>query len=397
MYFRVPTKSLSYLTVGATALFAAMAFSPACRAADDETLIPDEKANLSLRNEVKASLNRGLEWLKTKQDAQGFWSVPDHPAVTSLVLSAFYRHPDRAYADTEFTNKAIDWVASNAKPDGGVYVKDLRNYNTSVSLLALELSGRKDLRPLLEKTRAYVVALQATGMENPALNGGIGYGPGATNREHPDMSNTTLALEALAATRYLEAEEKVPKEQQLNWQAAIDFITRCQNLPETNKEPWASSDGDNRGGFVYFPGHSMAGEIDLGNGKKALRSYGSMSYAGLLSLIYAQVDRDDPRVQGVVDWLRRHYTLDENPGMGDDGLYYYYQTMAKALAAYGIKELETADGKKIDWRSDLAKKLLNLQSPEGSWVNESGRWWEKDPVLVTTYSVLALEALYGAL
>ena len=122
-----------------------------------------------------------------------------------------------------------------------------------------------------------------------------------------------------------------------------------------------------------------------------------MSYAGLLSYIYADLKKDDPRVTAVVGWLKSHYTLEENPGMGGDGLYYYYQMLAKAMFAHGATEMTLADGRKVDWRQDLAKKLIDLQKPDGSWSNEKGRWMEKDPVLVTSYSLLALEFIYRAL
>jgi squalene-hopene/tetraprenyl-beta-curcumene cyclase len=122
-----------------------------------------------------------------------------------------------------------------------------------------------------------------------------------------------------------------------------------------------------------------------------------MSYAGLLSFIYAQVDKVDPRVKWVIDGLSKNYTLDENPGMGQDGLYYYYHTMAKALSAAGVDTLKTKDGKKVNWRQDLAKRLLNLQNPDGSWVNKYGRWWERDPHLVTSYATITLEILHRGL
>jgi squalene-hopene/tetraprenyl-beta-curcumene cyclase len=366
----------------------------------DSVLIPAEKTNLSLRNEVKHAIDKGLSWLKEKQDAStGAWSTKDHPAVTALVLSAYFRAPDDTYVSKkpEFIKKGLEFIVSHAQEDGGIYVKDLRNYNTSVALTTLHLAEDPAYASVISKARAYVVGLQAKGLDNPALNGGIGYGPGATNRQHPDLSNTVLALEALAATRHLEAGENVDASQKLDWQAAIDFITRTQNLPSHNKEPWASDDPANKGGFIYYPGHSMAGETELPSGKKALRSYGSMSYAGLLSYVYAQLDRNDPRVKAVLEWLEKNYTLEENPGMGDDGRYYYYHMMAKALAAAQVKSIALADGTNIDWRQDLAKKLIDLQSSDGSWVNESGRWWEKDPVLVTSYAVLALEAIYSAM
>lgn len=60
--------------------------------------------------------------------------------------------------------------------------------------------------------------------------------------------------------------------------------------------------------------------------------------------------------------------------MEKQGLYYYYHTMAKALSTYGIDSLTLKDGKVINWREALAKRLIDLQNYKGCWVNESGRW-----------------------
>jgi squalene-hopene/tetraprenyl-beta-curcumene cyclase len=88
----------------------------------------------------------------------------------------------------------------------------------------------------------------------------------------------------------------------------------------------------------------MAGEMNLAGGRIALRSYGTMTYAGLLSYLYADLKRDDPRVTAAHDWLRRNFTLTENPGMGPEWLFYYYHLMAKALSALDVTELALADG-----------------------------------------------------
>ena len=170
------------------------------------------------------------------------------------------------------------------------------------------------------------------------------------------MSNTYLAIESLKITDFLESDQyaklytdlKNIKKQTLNWQAALKFIERCQNLPEYNDQTWASGDEKNKGGFVYFPGNSKAGEETLPDGKVALRSYGSMTYAGLLSFIYADLKKDDPRVTAAYEWIKNNYTIEENPGMNQQGLYYYYHTMAKALTVLGDDYLLTKDGKSID-------------------------------------------------
>jgi squalene-hopene/tetraprenyl-beta-curcumene cyclase len=179
----------------------------------------------------------------------------------------------------------------------------------------------------------------------------------------------------------------------LNWKAAIHFVQSCQNLPAYNSEKWASNDAQNKGGFIYLPGRSNGGTTNLPDGRVALRSYGSISYDGLLSYIYADLKFDDPRVAAVVDWLRGNFTVEENPGMGQQGIYYYYFVMAKGLALYGADEFKTKAGENVNWREQLALKLMNRQSADGSWINGNARWWEKDPVLDSACALLTLEIL----
>lgn len=360
--------------------------------------LPHRPASLSLRNEIELAIDQGLGWLQKAQSPEGSWSLAEQPALTALSLSAFMGQPSGKYRQDkpEFVQRGYDFLASSAQPDGGIYRKGLANYNTSLALNALVSANDPKFQPLISAGRAFVIGQQAKGLANSSLDGGIGYGPAGTGRQHPDLSNTVIALDALAHSKRAAGKE-LPDDKDLDLEAAIGFIQRCQNLTTYNPEPWASDDAENKGGFVYFPGESMAGQMDLPNGKKALRSYGSMSYAGLLSYIYAELKKDDPRVQAVQSWLTRHYTLDENPGMGAEGVYYYYHMMAKALAASGLRELEVTDEKKVSWANQLGRKLIDLQQPDGSWTNTSGRWMEKDPVLVTSYAVLTLEIIYRSL
>src|SRR5207248_3329945 len=177
---------------------------------------------------------------------------------------------------------------------------------------------------------------------------------------------------------------------------ALKFITRTQNNSETNDQKFAGNDG----GFVYTPandGDSQAGVFIGPDGKKHVRSYGSMTYAGLKSMIYAGLSKDDPRVKSAVDWIQHHWTLDENPGMRDadathatHGLYYYFYVYAHALHAYGEPTITDANGVKHDWRQELIAKLSSLQKEDGSWLGEK-RWMENNPSLATAYAVMALE------
>ncbi len=154
------------------------------------------------------------------------------------------------------------------------------------------------------------------------------------------------------------------------------------------------------GGFFYSPvgdGDSEAGMVTTPDGNKHPRSYGTMTYAGLKSMIYAGVSKDDPRVKAAVGWIQKHWSLDENPGMGEadpshaqHGLYYYFYVFGHALHAYGHPVIADTQGVRHDWRVELIKKTAALQRPDGSWVGER-RWMESNPVLVTAYTVLALE------
>jgi squalene-hopene/tetraprenyl-beta-curcumene cyclase len=357
------------------------------------------EAEAPSREQITRAVARGLAYLQQQQQPDGSFANPenaapskDHPALSALPLLAFQRDPSGApHADV--LAKGYAFLRRNAQPDGGIYNAGLSNYNTSVCLMALLGSGDPNDEPLITAARNFVAGQQASNMLKPETNGGFGYGSTGTSpkRQHPDLDNTLVALEALHEYRMKRPQVEIPKEKELDFQAAIDFVSRCQNLPATNRAEWVNGDAANKGGFVYYPGSSNAGEEELPGGRKALRSYGSMSYAGLLSFIYAELNPGDQRVTAALDWLSKNYTLDENPALGRQGLFYYYNLASRGLRAAGVEELKTGDGKKVDWRADLSRKILSLQAADGSWVNDTARWMEKDSVLVTTYCVMALE------
>jgi squalene-hopene/tetraprenyl-beta-curcumene cyclase len=355
------------------------------------------------RSDITAAIERGLAFLQKAQNSNGWWSSPDQPAVTALVLTAFNLEPTGRYQHNRPSEllRGYDFILSSAKPDGSIQRTGLANYNTSISLVALATSGDKNYLPVILAARRYIAGSQidfgVKGTNDTVFDGGVGYG---SKYQHSDMNNTLTAVEAMRVS-----EAALPKDNSavmaqnadLNWGAVAHFLQNCQNLPELNTNNWVSPDPKDRGGFVYYPGLSMAGGVtNKDTGRVALRSYGSMSYGGLLSYAYAQVDRKDPRVTAVTDWLRANYTLEENPGMEQQGYYYYLHLMTKALGAVGEDKFKLKDGTTVAWRDAVAAKLIQLQRPDGSWVNKSERWWEADPVLVTSYSVMTLEMLYKA-
>jgi squalene-hopene/tetraprenyl-beta-curcumene cyclase len=368
------------------------------------TVFAQAKSNdetLSLRHEIQSAIDRGLASLKKTQDTNGFWSTADQPAITALALIAFKGDPSGSYAKNQnpILKKGYAFLEGSVHEDGSIYrKKELLTHNTALSTLAFIAANDPKYDSTIRNGRNFLIGLQTDfgvkGKTDDVFDGGVGYG---SKYEHSDMANTVAALEAIYYSRQMARDKGWNDAKDLNWDAAIHFLENCQNLPGYNKQPWASDDPKNLGGFIYYPGHSFAGAETNAEGRVSFRSYGSTSYAGLLSYIYADLKPGDPRVKAVLNWLQKNYTLDENPGMGPQGLYYYFHTMSKALSIANIDELQTADGKKINWRKELALKLINLQNADGSWANENNRWWEKDPALVTAYSVIALEQIYRGL
>ncbi len=327
-------------------------------------------------------VSRAIRYLATRgQAADGSFSHFSGPGVTALVTTGILRHGRTP--DDPVVARALAYLKQFVQPDGGIYRETtvFRNYETCLAMLCFveaNQDGRYD--ELLERAEAFVKGLQwgeDHGVDpSDFAYGGAGYG----QHERPDLSNTAFFIDALRAVGNDENSEAI--------QRALIFVSRTQNLEsEHNTTPFATKNED--GGFYYTPaagGSSQAGETPAGG----LRSYGSMTYAGLKSMIYAGVGPDDPRVQAAVSWIRKHYDLTSNPGMGDAGLYYYYHTFAKALNAMGYDEFEDQHGNRHDWREELRMELARRQHPEGFWANTNERWLEGDGNLSTGYALLAL-------
>jgi squalene-hopene/tetraprenyl-beta-curcumene cyclase len=278
--------------------------------------------------------------------------------------------------------KALNYLERFVGPRGGLSEAPHANYTTAIALLAFQ-DANKDGRydRLIKDGQTFLKTMQWDETEDKDhasdFYGGAGYG-GKNSR--PDLSNTAFMIEALRHTG-LPADDPA-------LQRAMVFVSRCQNLKsEFNDQPWA--DKVNDGGFVYTAangGTSFAGKSENGG----LRSYAGMTYAGLKSMIYAGLAPDDPRVKAALDYITSHYSVDENPGLAQRGLYYYYQTFAKTLALIGKPALVDAEGKSHDWRAELTSALARRQQPNGSWVNPADSFMEGDANLVTAYGLLAL-------
>jgi squalene-hopene/tetraprenyl-beta-curcumene cyclase len=327
-----------------------------------------------LREKGRHAVDAGLHFLRGTQAEDGSWSKS--VGVTAIALRAFLdSHRHYTEKDGAFITRPIAFITKHANKDGSICEsKQNTSYATAVAIVALEATGNPKYAPLVEHGRKFLLGHQVDEAEgykpNDPYYGGMGYG----GDERPDLSNAYLALEALHAAAL---DPKDPA-----WGKALKFVSRCQNRSESNDQPWAGNDG----GFTYMP--SADGSPHGGHA-----SYGGMTHAGLISLLFAGADKNDPRVQAAYDWIRANYTLDANPGTKDKaGLYYYYEAFAKSMSAYGEPTVKTTDGVEHDWRADYVRKMVSLQNEDGSWVNhDSTRWWEGDKNLITARIVVGLD------
>jgi squalene-hopene/tetraprenyl-beta-curcumene cyclase len=328
------------------------------------------------------AVSKAIDFLRQKgQAADGSFSRQSSPAVTALVTTGLLR--SGLSVKDPMVAKALKYLEGFVQDDGGIYPNGSthQNYETCVAIVVFgQANSDSRYDKLLKNAERFIKALQwdeAEGKDESSFSyGGAGYG----SKKRPDLSNTSFFIDALKAVGNGPDDEAMKK--------ALIFVSRCQNLEsEHNTTPFAAKNPD--GGFYYTAvgdGESFAGKLDDGG----LRSYGSMTYAGLKSMIFAGVGPDDERVQAAVKWLKKNYSIETNPGMGDAGLYYYYHTFAKALDALGQDEFTETDGTKHNWRDELAVELANRQHDDGSWTNANSKWMEGDANLVTAYALLAL-------
>lgn len=330
-------------------------------------------------------VNKGVAYLRSTQASDGSWSKERSLGISGVVMTALLRSGKLPDNDRTIVN-GLRFLESLVNPREGHIAGEnprdqLKNYVTSVNVMAFA-EANKDGRyhKIVQDGARYLKMLQWDEGEEILPKNNFYGGAGYDSKSRPDLSNTQFFVDALKAAG-------VPQNDPA-YQKVVIFVSRCQNLKsEYNDQPWAAKVND--GGFIY----TCAGDPES-KAADDLRSYGSMTYAGVKSLIYAGVSKDDKRVQAAWEWIRKNYTVDRNPGFppGRDqlGLYYYYHTMAKCLDAMGVDYVEDAQGKKHDWRKDITEALAKRQRADGSWVNPADRWMEGDPNLVTAYALLAL-------
>ena len=361
------------------------ALAVSCVPAGEPTVGPD-------RNIWDAVAQKAARFLQSTQDKNGGWSTDKTPGVTGVALTGLLKSRQLTPQDP-VAQKALHYIESlvNAEKKhiagkGDAKVQ-LHNYVTAINVMALVEANQGDkYKAIIGDAVAYLKKLQWDEEEGKGPNDDFFGGAGYDSKSRPDLSNTQMFLDAMKAAGIGPDDPALKK--------ALVFVSRCQNIKgETNDRPWAKLIDD--GSFIYTSATGgVTKVVDQPLAWRApLPGYGSMTYAGIKSMIYCGVGKDDPRVKKAYEWIQKNYSVDKNPGMPEArsqwGLYYYYNTMAKSLDSLGVDYVVDSKGVKHDWRKDITLALAKRQRADGSFHNVPN-WMEADENLVTGYALMAL-------
>jgi len=369
------------------------------------------------------------DWIAGQQGADGAWragllggNAEPSVAYTGLLAAGLLNAPENLRARYKAAaSRAVAWLLSKANRDGsfgeGENGSFLKTYSTAIALMALSSSEWSDR--IGDAVRGAQAFLRHHQIREGLHRGGSGYGDLELKRDPEtgefravhsaiaNVSTTAFAADALRASRLSLSDEY--------WERAADFVRKCQNNSEVNRDPArlaalrekGLSVGED-GSIIYTPepdrALQKAGTVRVGD-RETVAGYGSMTYDGIKTYLYAGLSKDSPEVRSAVDWARRNYSIGSHPGFAFDrqkrhhlrGLYYYYLVMARALDAYGERPFVTADGRGHDWPAELAEEFLKTIRESRLWKNDNPAWYEGDPVLVTAYVLNTCDILFGHL
>jgi hypothetical protein len=353
---------------------------------------PGEPA-LALDEKAGTSLIRGVDWLLAEQAEDGGWHSETYgpfkggAATTSLVLYAASQLPvDVRCQHAEAWKRAWKFLEPGVRKKGFVVCPD-GTMDEPVYATALVLLAQHPLRLGIEPELL-------TSMENFLLNERCGkergFKPDDPNYGGWDLAGGTglggdTPGSNVSITRF--AVEALPPQVRDSEFASVLLVwaKRVQNLP-----------GD--GGFFFHPQQDHEGNKAQwadGDSREKPRSYGTATCDGLLLLASLDVPLDDPILRSGIKWLVDHPAAGRVPGFEDvppetgwqQGLLFYYLMSLSQASSLLPEEV------RFERRQAILKQLLSMQKDDGQWQNESARMREDDPLIATSFAVVALSEL----
>ena len=371
-----------------------------------------------LRVRVDAAAAKARAFLLTQQVENGGFTdraveqMKENVSFTAMAAAALVAATPATKVESDpAIRKALAFLVKFQQEDGSI-VDDPKwtNYSTSAAVSALALARVGDFRQAQSRAAAYLEGSQIATEEGDPSFGGFPYK--VHLGQNADGSNALMATSAL--------EDNGLPDDSVVRKRVERFASGIQNRSESNTREIViqTGEGEERtvvagddGGAIYRVGESKAGMVKRADGKWELRSYGSMTYAVMKLMLFAGVRPDDPRMEALVRWISNNWTLERNPGFenaedpesaGQQGYFYYLYSAARALSSYERalgKPLVVRDreGRKHNWRAEIAGALLARQGEDGSWRNPVDRWMEGMKTLASSFALQTLGYISGRL
>jgi hypothetical protein len=358
-----------------------------------------------MADKVEASLARGIDWLIAQQAEDGGWhsktygQLKDGAGVTALILDAVRvvpaelagKHETAIRKAFEFLDRGLTKRGTVAGPDGSL---DFPTYAAALWLnarrgLAIEASPYQTWRPKLIRylVGAQVAEPRGFAADSPSFGGWDFLGPddaqGITTGTN--ISVTRYVLEALKED--VEWLRKTNGSQSL---IEVEGIRKALQLAKAYALRCQQADG----GFAFTcePAslNNKAAYSDTELTKP--RSYGTATCDGIRALVACGAKADDEPVAKAVAWLAKRTSLEVVSGFEgfppeagwDRGLrFYYYAALSRVLPLFPLADRDAR-------REALQKHVVGLQKDDGSWINESDRMRENDPLIATALAASAL-------
>lgn len=357
-----------------------------------------------MSDEAERSLNRGLDWLMAQQGADGGWhsktygQLKDGASVTALALYAASLFPewirkkhsgviDRGFA---FLEGGIVKRGAVASPDGSL---DFPTYASALWLTVCARLHRHTVGMSRMKVADYLLTAQVAeprGFEQDSISFGgwdlLGCDDAEGITTGTNISVTQYVLQALSDDFEWHRKSNgssPPGSFVRSVQSAIIFgksyVLRCQQAD---------------GGFAFTCERASLNNKAAYSDSELTkpRSYGTATCDGVLALIACGLKTSDESVAKAIAWLAKRPGLEVVPGFEglpaedgwDRGLrFYYYSALSRVLPYFPLSEREAR-------QQALVKHVVSLQKDDGSWVNESDRMRENDPLIATGLAVSAL-------
>jgi len=364
---------------------------------------------------IDDSLTKAVEYLMAKQSEDGAWRSEtygcfrDGPTLTPYIMSCLLFLPQGGVRMQGSFRKGARYVMDMVDEDGNIRLGEHGlNFPVYTAASASRVVVLLDKAEEHKETQAAWLAFLLARRLSTSLGwdpadadyGGWGFALDIPKKPAPGQlkcafceSNLTATIFGIGALHSAKVQRDDPI-----WKDILIFVKKCQNFSD---DPARSDERFDDGGFFFRPGDALENKAGIAGtdrfGRERFHSYGSMTADGVRALLGCGLGPDHPRVVAGKKWLEDNFTVETNPGSFAEGrevlrgatYYYYLWSVAHALTRLGIREAPSEAGP-VNWAEVLADKVMDLQRPDGSWVNRFTDAKEDDPLVSTPWAAAAL-------